>query len=494
MWKDGSTSWETLRNLKESNPLELAEYAVMHQISQEPAFAWWVPYTLKRRDRMVSSIVSRFKKRTHKFGIEVPTSVEHALEIDRLTGTTYWYDAIQKEMRNVKVAFSFLQPGKKIPIGYKWIPIHMIFDIKMDLTRKARLVAGGHRTDPPTSLTYSSVVSRDSVCIAFLIAALNDLQVLAADIGNAYLNAPTQEKVYSTAGEEFGSHAGETIIIVRALYGLKSSGAAWRSHLAMSLSSLGFTSCLADPDVWFRGAVKPDGTQYYEYLLAYVDDMLMISHEPRVTMNALSQLYRMKEGSVGKPTKYLGADVIEYTLPGDANPKWGFSSQQYIQEAIRTVEIELLKTNYVLSNIANTPMSSGYRPELDITPYLNDAQANWYQNMIGVLRWAIELGRIDIHIEVSMLASFLVQPREGHLDQCLHIFAYLKKHKCSMMVFDDNLPDIDEQRFRPADWTEFYKDATEAIPLNAPEPKGRAVNIYAFVDALYLPFSLFLAF
>jgi hypothetical protein len=71
----------------------------------------------------------------------------------------------------------------------------------------------------------------------------------------------------------------------------------------MSLSSLGFTSCLADPDVWFRGAVKPYGTQYYEYLLAYVDDMLMISHEPQVTMNALSQLYRMKEGSVGKPTK-----------------------------------------------------------------------------------------------------------------------------------------------------------------------------------------------
>lgn len=85
------------------------------------------------------------------------------------------------------------------------------------------------------------------------------MQILAADIGNAYLNAPTQEKVYSTAGKEFGSHAGEPIIIVRALYGLKSSGAAWWSHLAMTLTSLGYTSCLADPDVWFRGATKPDG-------------------------------------------------------------------------------------------------------------------------------------------------------------------------------------------------------------------------------------------
>jgi hypothetical protein len=301
--------------------------------------------------------------------------------------------------------------------------------VKMDLSRKARLVAGGHRTDPPTSLTYSSVISRDSVRIAFLIAALNDLSVLATDIGNTYLNATMQENVYSTTGKEFGSHSGETIIIVRALYGLKSSGAAWRSHLAMSLASLGFTSCLADPDVWLRGATKPDGTQYYEYLLAYVDDMLMISHEPQKTMDALSKLYRMKEGSVGKPSKYLGADVVEYTLPGDSKPKWGFSSQQYVVEAIRNVEIELMKTNYMLTTTANTPISNGYRPELDVTPHLNDAQANWFQNMTGVLRWAIELGRIDILAEVSMLASFLVQPREGHLDQCLHIFAYLKKHK-----------------------------------------------------------------
>ncbi len=142
-----------------------------------------------------------------------------------------------------------------------------------------------------------------------------------------------------------------------------------------------------------------------------------------------------------------------------------------------------MKTNYMLTTTANTPMSNGYRPELDVTPHLNDAQANWFQNMIGVLRWAIELGRIDILAEVSMLASFLVQPREGHLDQCLHIFAYLKKHKRSTMVFDDNLPNIDERRFRPANWTAFYRDAKEAIPLNVPEPQGRAVSIYAFVDA-----------
>ena len=105
-------------------------------------------------------------------------------------------------------------------------------------------------TEVPHNLTYSSVVSRESVRIMFLIAALNDLEILSADIGNAYLNAPNREKVYATAGKEFGSRAGETVIIVRALYGLKSAGASWRSHLANSLHGLGYRSCLADPDIW----------------------------------------------------------------------------------------------------------------------------------------------------------------------------------------------------------------------------------------------------
>ncbi len=101
------------------------------------------------------------------------------------------------------------------------LTLHMVFDVKMDFTRKARLVAGGHLTDPPASITYSSVVSRDSVRIMFLVAAVNDLQVLAADIGNAYLNAPNRERVYAIAGKEFGSRAGQRVLIVRALYGLK---------------------------------------------------------------------------------------------------------------------------------------------------------------------------------------------------------------------------------------------------------------------------------
>ena len=80
-------------------------------------------------------------------------------------------------------------------IGYQEIKCHLIFDVKMDFTRKARLVAGGHTTEAPGLITYSSVVTRDSIRLAFLIAGLNDLKVLAADVTNAYLNAPCREKM-----------------------------------------------------------------------------------------------------------------------------------------------------------------------------------------------------------------------------------------------------------------------------------------------------------
>ena len=130
-------------------------------------------------------------------------------------------------------------------------------------------------TEAPASLTYSSVVSRESVRIAVTVAVLNGLDVLVADIDNAYLNADCHEKVYTIAGPEFGSNAGKHIVITRALYGLKSSHAAWRAHLASTMTDLNFTPCQADPDVWMQPAVKPDGMKYYEYVLICVDDILV---------------------------------------------------------------------------------------------------------------------------------------------------------------------------------------------------------------------------
>jgi hypothetical protein len=148
----------------------------------------------------------------------------------------------------------------------------LIFDVKMgeNFRRKARFVAGGHMTDVPSTLTYASVVSRDSVRIALTIAALNDLKIMACDIQNAYLTADCREKIWTRAGHKFGSEAGTIFIVKKALYGLKSAGAAFRALLAETIYDLGYVPTKADPDVWLRPAVKVDGFEYYEMVLCYV--------------------------------------------------------------------------------------------------------------------------------------------------------------------------------------------------------------------------------
>ncbi len=485
-WKDGSTSWIPLKDLKESNPIEVAEFAIAHKIEHEPAFAWWVPHVIKTRERVISAMKSRSRywARHQKFGIPLPKSPAEALQMDKENGNDLWARAMAKELSNVDIAFDWKEVGEKPPPGYQKIPYHFVFDIKMDFTRKARLVAGGHVTDVPSVMTYSSVVSRDSVRIMFMIAALNDLDIMAGDIGNAYLNAETTEKVYMIAGSEFGERAGRVIIIRRALYGLKSSGAAFHAHLANALQSIGFISSLADPDVWYRAAIKPNGEKYYEYLLTYVDDILLLSCDPNIAFKQLTEIYRFKEPP-GKPKKYLGADVFEFYFPNDPTKKrrWGMSSEQYVKEAVRMVKVELAKIDRALPKRCTSPFTSGYRPELDFTSLLSHERANYYQQLIGILRWIVELGRIDIHVNVALLSKYLAQPREGHLEAVFRIFAYLDSHSRSKMVFDDTIPQWDESRFTKCDWGDLYKDSREAKPPNMPEPRGREVEITCFVDA-----------
>ena len=238
---------------------------------------------------MIKNAVSRHRRRGYKFGIRVPTTVAEALELDRLNGNDYWEEALKKEMNGVRVAFKIGKENEKIPPGFKYVGTMMIFDIKLDFTRKARLVARGDLTEAPITLTYSSVVSRESVRIAFLLAALNEIDVSMFDIGNAYLTAPTTEKLYTYAGPEFGEDEGKLCIIVRALYGLKSSGAAYRNHFAETLLQLGFESCYADADVWRRAALKKDDSKYYEYILTYVDDCLLISEDTLSIIDALKK-------------------------------------------------------------------------------------------------------------------------------------------------------------------------------------------------------------
>ena len=124
--------------------------------------------------------------------------MQEALQFNRESGTDLCWKAVQKETGKVEIALEFdestspdqIQQDKSLYVGFQGITCDMIFDVKMDLTRKSRFVAGGRLTETPASITYSGVVSRDSIRLAFLIAALNDLDIIACDVGNAYLNVP----------------------------------------------------------------------------------------------------------------------------------------------------------------------------------------------------------------------------------------------------------------------------------------------------------------
>ena len=178
----------------------------------------------------------------------------------------------------------------------------------------------------------------------FLATTLNDLNVLAADVQNAYLNAPTSEKVYTIAGLDFrASNVSRPIRIVRALYGLKSLGAHWWEHMASSLRDTEFVSCKADPNVWMKAVIKSNGVKYWAYVLCYVNDLLVVLHKPQEVMDFLSKRYTLKEGSVKEPTEYLGNQVGKWDMHDlvDLGKQcWAMLSDFYIKCAVGKVEKE----------------------------------------------------------------------------------------------------------------------------------------------------------
>ena len=182
----------------------------------------------------------------------------------------------------------------------------------------------------------------------------------------------------------------------------------------------------------------------------------------------------MKE-SIGEPKIYLGGRVRKVQLENGVYA-WAFGSSQYVQAAVKNVKTWLEKEEskrWKMPLKARTPLKSGYRPELDVSSELNASDASYYQSLIGVLRWIVELGRVDTCLECSLMSSHLALPREGHLEQVLNMFAYLENHHNAELVYDPCDPVIDETQFEKKDWasSEFrHLDAHEQVPDNAPEP------------------------
>jgi hypothetical protein len=115
---------------------------------------------------------------------------------------------------------------------------------------------------------------------------------------------------------------------------------------------------------------------------------------PQHIMDSLSNTFVLKEGTVKEPDLYLGAEVKKWYIEGSddpAKPRWAMSSQNYTNKALEEVERELREAGLKLPTKVTTPISSGYRPEIDATPELDPDRQNYYQGLIGVLRWILDL-------------------------------------------------------------------------------------------------------
>jgi hypothetical protein len=348
----------------------------------------------------------RYGQIVYKFGVRIPRNEKEAIAIDRENGNTYWQDAIKIELDQLFEYKVFRDLGRNaaVPYGYQQIKLRIVFDVKQSLKRKARVVARGDMTDPPREAVYSGVASLRSLRIVCLLAELNELKLTGGDVGNAYLEAYTSEKVCVRAGPEFGPLEGHLFIISKALYGLRTSGARFHAKFADTLRALGFTPTYADPDVWYR-----DANNCYEYVVVYVDDILTALKDPAKFYKDLqSDPWNYKLKNVEEPKYHLGGDFFR-----DKDGTLCYGSQTYVKRLVDTYKEmfgEMPKEVF-------SPIDKDDKPEFDDTPILGPDGIKRYQTLIGAAQWLITLSRFDIAHAIMSLGQFRAAPREGHLER-----------------------------------------------------------------------------
>jgi len=243
-WEDGSQTYEPLHVMAADSPTVCAIYAERAELLDTPGSKRFkrLASRTKAMERQLNTKSFR-RAPLFKFGYQVPRNHSDCVAINMKNENTKWQEAEALEMKQLAKydTFDDLGKGCRPPEGYKWIPIESV---------------------------YSGVVSLRSLRIVIFLAELNGLEGHAADVGNAYLEAKTKEKVYIVGGPGLGKLEGHTLTIAKALYGLRTSGLRWHERFADTLRDLGFFPSKADPDVWMR---RTGDT--WEYIATYVDDL-----------------------------------------------------------------------------------------------------------------------------------------------------------------------------------------------------------------------------
>ena len=456
----------------------MAIYARENDLLDQPGWKRLRRYTKskKKYDQLVKQAVMKAQRRAPiwKFGVQVPRNHEEAEFLDGQNKNTLWADSSDLEIQQLWDYKTFIDKGKGYIPGpeYTKIRAHMVYDVKHDGRRKSRFVADGHLTQDEKEMSYSGVVSLRSIRLALLIGELNGLSPMVGDVGNAYLEAYTKEKVYFIAGPEFGELAGHTLIISKALYGLCTSGARYHEVMAATLTDMRFKPCRADPDLWYR-----DMGDHYDYVCVYVDDLLIVSKQPHDFFDTLIQKYGYKLKGVGPPEYHLGGNFGR-----DPDGTLYLSAEKYVDKLMDGYKRMFGNQ----PNKASSPLVEGDSPELDTSELLDEKGIRIYQSMIGALQWCVSLGRFDILCAVMSLSSFRAAPKDGHLERAKRVYGYLRKHNRFGIRFRTGLPNMSGVEPMPEhDWMHsvYGNECKGKVPEGLPPPKGKTVRTVTFVDA-----------
>ena len=229
-----------------------------------------------------------------------------------------------------------------------------------------------------------------------------------------------------------------------------------------------------------------DNEAYYLYILCYVDDILVIHNDASPVLDKIDKFMKLKEGSAGDPKTYMDAKMKKIQMVHDMWC-WSMSQSKYVQEAVMNYQKHLKENysaEYELTTHAPNPSRLGYEPEMDVSSKLPPEQASYFLISIDVMRWMVELGRVDIDVEVSMLSSFLLMPRKGNMNAALDSMSYLKVKHNSCLIIDPTYDDIDYSELNDiGNWTDFHGDIEEAKPGNEPTPCGNKIELGIFVDS-----------